>query len=119
MTRRNRVTSQQLVYDNATAKSGPMTDGNGISIDDFRNTQIPELPPYTFRTLVEGNITYSNSGRGVQVAWSDHVTVRDNIAYLNSTHPISGPWLGDLANMASNDTAWFRQHRRHRPSRTL
>ena len=99
--------TNNVVYDNTTAEGQPMTDGNGISIDDYRNTQIATLPAYAFRTLVQGNIVYDNSGRGVQVAWSDHVTVRENLAFHNSTHAISGPWRGDLANMGSNDTAWI------------
>ena len=35
------------------------------------------------------------------------MTVRNNIAFHNSTLPISGPWRGDLANMGSNYTAWI------------
>ena len=68
-----------VAYGNET-KYGPKTDGNGISLDDFQNTKMPSLPPYKFKSLVDGNIVYANTGRGVQLAWSDYVTVRDNVS---------------------------------------
>ena len=110
------IVRNNVAYDNET-KYGPDHRRQRHQHRRFPQHPDPELPAYTFRTLVEGNITYSNSGRGVQIAWSDYVTVRDNIAFHNSTLPISGPWRGDLANMGSNYTAWIGQHRRCRPER--
>ncbi len=87
-------------------KSGPRTDGSGISLDDFRNTQIPSLPAYKFKTLVEGNIVHSNTGRGIQVAWSDYATIRDNISAFNNADSRTGTWLSELTNMASHNNTW-------------
>ena len=100
------IVRDNVVFDNKT-EYGPKTDGNGISIDDLRNTQRPDLPAYQYRTLVENNITYSNSGRGVQIAWSDNVIVRGNLAFYNSTEAISGPWRGEIANMGSSNNRFI------------
>lgn len=87
-------------------KYGPRTDGSGISLDDFRNTQIASLSPYKGKTLVDGNIVYSNTGRGIQLAWTDYVTVRDNIAMYNNADGRSGLWLAEFANMDGNNNTW-------------
>ena len=99
------IIRDNVSYENET-KSGPRTDGSGISLDDFRNTQIPTLPAYTFRSLVDGNIVYSNTGRGIQIAWSDYVTIRDNISMNNNADGRSGLWLSELANMGSHNNTW-------------
>ncbi len=99
-----------IVRDNAAYGNerqwGAMTDGNGIILDDFNNTQVPELPPYTKTTLVAGNIAYANTGRGIQVAWSDHATIRDNVAFHNNADARSGLWRGELSNMGTSHTTW-------------
>jgi Ca2+-binding RTX toxin-like protein len=100
------VVRDNIAFDN-TWKTGAHTDGNGIILDDFRNTQIPELPPYELKTLVENNLTYGNSGRGIQVAWSDYATLRDNIAWNNMTHQESEFWRGEFSNMGSNFNTWI------------
>jgi hypothetical protein len=64
-----------------------VTDGNGIIIDDSRNTQsYSSTPgtPYTGRTLVENNLVYDNGGRGITVYSSDHVLVRFNTSSNNA-----------------------------------
>jgi Ca2+-binding RTX toxin-like protein len=99
------IIRDNVSYNNVT-KFGMKTDGNGIILDDFQNTQISSLPPYRFKTLIEGNIVYGNFGRGIQAAWSDHVTIRDNIAMHNNSDLRSGLWRGELSNMGSNDNHW-------------
>jgi serralysin len=98
------IIRDNVAYENVT-KYGARTDGNGISLDDFRNTQIPSLPSYKFKTLIEDNIVYSNYGAGIQLAWSDYATVRDNISVHNNTGP-SGLWDGELQNMGSSNNTW-------------
>jgi len=100
------IVRDNVSYGNET-EYGPRTDGNGISLDDFRNTQIPSLPVYKFKTLVEGNIVYSNSGRGIQVAWSDYATIRDNISMHNNADGRTGPWRSELTNMGSSNNTWI------------
>ncbi|HBC86308.1 MAG TPA: hypothetical protein DCZ94_05065 [Lentisphaeria bacterium] len=67
---------------------GDITDGNGIIIDDLRNTQNnSKLGQYKGRTLIENNIVYGNGGRGIHVYCSDGVDIVNNTVYMNSQHP--------------------------------
>jgi parallel beta-helix repeat protein len=62
-----------------------ITDGNGIIIDDSRNTQNGSpYGAYTGKTLVANNIVYENWGRGIHVFESDNVNVINNTAFSNS-----------------------------------
>ena len=87
-------------------KYGPRTDANGISLDDFRNTKLPSLPAYKFKTLVEDNIVHSNTGRGIQLGWTDNATIRNNISAHNNADGRTGMWLSELANQASHNNTW-------------
>ncbi len=61
-----------------------ITDGNGIIIDDSRNTQNGSTNGiYTGRTLVENNVVYENGGRGIHVFESNKVDVLNNTTYAN------------------------------------
>jgi serralysin len=60
------------------------SDGNGIIIDDFRNSQSGSTyGVYAPRTLVENNLAYGNGGRGIHVFFTNNVTVRNNTTYGN------------------------------------
>jgi parallel beta-helix repeat protein len=64
------------------------TGGNGIIIEDLRNSQkIPNQEGYKGRTLIENNVIYCNGGRGVYVCRSDRVDILNNTLYQNSQHP--------------------------------
>jgi Right handed beta helix region/Ricin-type beta-trefoil lectin domain-like len=68
------------------ASSPQITDGNGIILDDLRNTQsisYKSPKPYAGRTLVENNVVSSNGGRGINVYSSDHADVVNNTSVLN------------------------------------
>ncbi|HEX8532100.1 MAG TPA: DUF1565 domain-containing protein, partial [Cytophagales bacterium] len=75
-----------------------VTDGNGIIIDDFRNTQDTDpncpRPPqpylYTGKVLVFNNLAYNNGGSGIHTYESNNVDVIHNVAYKNGTHPDLG-----------------------------
>ncbi|MFW2230895.1 choice-of-anchor Q domain-containing protein [Rhizobium sp. CRRU65] len=100
------IVRNNISHDNVT-KSGAHTDGNGIIIDDFQSTQASGHPNYTFKTLVENNLVYQNGGKGIQVTWSDSVTVKNNTAYHNNQDPAnSGTWRGELSNSASSNNTW-------------
>jgi parallel beta-helix repeat protein len=68
-----------------------ITDGNGIIIDDARNTQTiiddTPAPPYRGRTLVENNIAVGNGARGIHIYLSDRVDVINNTAADNGWSP--------------------------------
>ncbi|SHE59320.1 Right handed beta helix region [Loktanella atrilutea] len=99
------IIRNNVSHDNVT-ESGAHTDGNGIIIDDFQSTQTSGFPAYDFPTLVEGNITHGNGGKGIQVTWSDHVTVAGNTAYHNNVDLANtGTWRGEISNaQSSNNT---------------
>ncbi|MGO7203207.1 right-handed parallel beta-helix repeat-containing protein, partial [Rhizobium ruizarguesonis] len=90
------IVQNNISHDNVT-KTGAHTDGNGIIIDDFQSTQTDGHPNYTFKTLVDNNLVYENGGKGIQVAWSDSITVQNNTAYHNNQDPLNdGTWRGEL-----------------------
>ena len=100
------IVKNNISHDNVT-KAGAHTDGNGIIIDDFQSTQASGHPNYTFKTLVEGNLVYENGGKGIQVTWSDSVTVANNTAYHNNQDPQNTcTWRGELSNSTSNNNTW-------------
>lgn len=62
--------------------------GNGIIIDDLRNSQNSiNQESYKGRTLIENNVIYSNGGRGIYILNSDSVDIVNNTLYQNSQHP--------------------------------
>ena len=99
------IVRDNVTHDNVT-RAGAHTDGNGIIIDDFQSTQTGGFPNYTYPTLVEGNIAYGNGGKGIQVTWSDNVTVSGNTAYHNNVDNANdGTWRGEISNaQSSNNT---------------
>jgi parallel beta-helix repeat protein len=60
-----------------------ITDGNGIIIDDSRNTQGAGGDPYVGTFLIENNVVYDNGGRGINVFESDNVIARNNTLHHN------------------------------------
>ena len=82
-----------------------ITDGNGIIIDDTRNTQNKSvLGVYKGRTRVENNIAYENGARGIHVFSSDHVDIVNNTAYKNSQSPETPD--GDLTAFDASDVTF-------------
>ena len=67
---------------------GKIMDGNGIIIDDSRNTQQgSKLGIYEGRVLVESNTSFNNGGSGIHVYESDHVDILGNIVWMNNQTP--------------------------------
>lgn len=84
-------------------------DGNGILIDDFRNSagENPGDVAFIHRTLVENNLCYDNGGKGIQVFKSDHVDVFNNTAYHNNhDEQNEGTWRAELSLAFGDDTIW-------------
>ena len=64
-----------------------VTDGNGIIVDDGRNSQAFVGTPgvsYGGTTLVSDNLVFGNGGRGVNVYSSDNVIISYNTTYHNA-----------------------------------
>ncbi|MEK5056936.1 hypothetical protein BK126_18580 [Paenibacillus sp. FSL H7-0326] len=67
-------------------KTEDYSDGNGIIIDDNKNTQLDgRLAPYTGKTLVTNNITYNNGGSGIHSYSSARVDIMNNTSYQNAS----------------------------------
>ncbi|NJN88681.1 MAG: hypothetical protein HC881_23375 [Leptolyngbyaceae cyanobacterium SL_7_1] len=86
------VVRGNVVYNNRNyvpwTTVGTIIDGNGILIDDSRNSQYKStMGVYRGRTLIENNVVYNNGGRGIAVFSSDHVDVFNNTTYNNSQSP--------------------------------
>lgn len=77
-------------------------DGNGIIIDDSKQTQNGStLSPYVGRTLIENNIIYGSSGPAIHVYESEHVDIINNSTYYNQQEPVN--FNGEIDANNSND----------------
>ena len=102
------IVRNNICYNNVEYVSGEHTDGNGIIIDDLQNQHVSGFPNYTFPTLVENNLCYANGSKGIQVTWSDFVTVRNNTCWRNNLdNRNSGTWRGELNNQFSDNNKWI------------
>jgi parallel beta-helix repeat protein len=104
---------ENLCFDNMEIRlpgdpEPPHSDGNGIIIDDFTNSQSGHPAGiYPFKTLVENNVCYRNGGRGVHVFLTNNVVVLNNTAYHNNRDSLNpGTWRGELSNVGSSNTIW-------------
>lgn len=123
--RGNIVSGNENVYGAPSADGCKYSDGNGIIIDDSRNTQHDGgNVRYYGRTLIENNLVFNNGGRGVHIYLSDRVTVRHNTVYHNNTR--SETWRpGEIMavksggvtianNIAKTNGAYFTSNTGHR-----
>lgn len=68
--------------------SGMITDGNGIILDDCKNTQAGSKEgAYRGRTLIANNLCYGNGGSGIHAFMSEHVDVLNNTCIDNNRCP--------------------------------
>ena len=71
-----------VVVEAVSHSQGHTTDGNGIILDDFENTQGGgRHTPYRYPSLVIGNTVFDNGGRGVHVFKSRNVAIVGNVAW--------------------------------------
>jgi hypothetical protein len=77
-------------------------DGNGIIIDDSKQTQNGStLNPYVGRTLIENNIIYGSGGPAIHVFESEHVDIINNSTYYNQQTDVN--FNGEIDANHSND----------------
>lgn len=82
------IVTRNVCYDNrslvAWVATGMLSDGNGIIIDDSKNTQNSSpLGAYTGRTLVANNLCFNNGGSGIHAFSSEHVDIVNNTTWHN------------------------------------
>jgi hypothetical protein len=80
--------TRNVCYDNRSlvnwVATSALSDGNGIIIDDSKNSQNNStLGAYTGRTLVANNISFNNGGSGIHAFSSEHVDIVNNTTYCN------------------------------------
>lgn len=86
--------------------AGRITEGNGIMIDDNKNTQTNSTHvPYSGKTLIANNIVYNNGAAGINVFSSANVDVVNNTSYQNQQNP-STP-LGEIATVQADQVNVF------------
>jgi len=90
-------TYKNIIRNNISYRNIPKTkwilskkwsDGNGIIVDDFRNTQKTKMDRYINylgKTLIENNLTYENSGSGIHAYSADNIDIFNNTAYNNNS----------------------------------
>lgn len=81
--------TKNICYDNRSlvkwVSTGKLSDGNGIIVDDSKNTQHKSpLGKYAGRTLVANNVCYNNGGSGIHSYSSEHVDIVNNTVFKNS-----------------------------------
>lgn len=64
-------------------QGGILSDGNGIIIDDNKNTQVTGIAAYNAKTLVENNVSFNNGGSGMHAYSCANVDIRNNTSYNN------------------------------------
>jgi len=87
--RNNRCYGNRLFvkWNNAGVCQG-ITDGNGIILDNNNDKfSANPLGAYTGQFLVENNLAYENGGRGINLNYTDNVTLRNNTCYKNAVSP--------------------------------
>jgi parallel beta-helix repeat protein len=78
------------------------SDGNGIIIDDTRNTQnTSSYGVYLGKTLVANNVTFNNGGSGIHAFQSNNVDIVFNVSYLNGQRLVYNDG-GIYANTTTN-----------------
>jgi parallel beta-helix repeat protein len=86
------IVSSNVVYNNKNFipfleySYSQITDGEGIVIDDNKNTETNNVP-YEGRTLIANNVAYGNGSEGIAVYESQHVDVVNNTMFHNSAEP--------------------------------
>lgn len=87
-----------------------VTDGNGIILDDARNTQAgSKWPPYPHRSLVEHNLVFGNGGSGLRVFRSDRVLLRYNTSFANDRSKLArGSGQAEIGSNECFDCYWTK-----------
>jgi|SRR6516165_4218747 hypothetical protein len=69
--------------------SPPVTDGNGIILDDWQGDQFATTKPYLNGGLVAFNIVYNNGAGGIHAFNSEYVTIANNSIFNNYIDAVS------------------------------
>ncbi|MFD2570471.1 choice-of-anchor Q domain-containing protein [Spirosoma soli] len=98
--RNNRTYGNRLFvrWKNGGANTCRTYDGNGIILDNNIASK-NSLGGYTGRFLIENNLSYLNGGRGININFSDNVTIINNTTYQNGvTNTVNSPATGEVTD---------------------
>lgn len=83
-----------------------ITDGNGIVIDDSRNTQFNStLGVYTGITYIASNLIYDNGARGIHSYSSDNIIIANNTLFKNCQSSYTQE--GELTAFESSNISYY------------
>jgi parallel beta-helix repeat protein len=106
------IVAGNVVYNNMIGPKNPVqcgahTDGNGIIMDTFFDMATLSIV-YPYQTLVYGNASFANGGRGIHVFRTSNVTVANNTVFGNGTDTcIDAYYLGDLSQQGGSNNVWI------------
>jgi parallel beta-helix repeat protein len=93
-----------------------ITDGNGIIVDDSKNTQNGSpLGAYRGRTLIENNVVFNNGARGIHAFESEHIDIVNNTTRHNSFQAETPD--GEITAFAAGDVRVYNNILVPRPDR--
>lgn len=114
---KNRISNNEVAFnindpDDGVWEGGASCDhgdGNGIIIDDSRNTQNGSTAgTYKGGTVLFNNVVYANGGRGVHIYRSDNVYVVNNTVAYNNKDPHESSWKpGEVMAVESGNVQIF------------
>jgi parallel beta-helix repeat protein len=105
------VISWNNVHNNMLSVGNPVpcgshSDGNGIILDTFFDLATGKVA-FPYQSLVLGNLSYSNGGRGIHAFRASNITVANNTVYGNGIDScINGYALGDLSQQGGSNNVW-------------
>ena len=101
---RNNISFNNInLVGNQNCCGGRPTDGNGIVLDDYQNSQESGNGiDYDRRTLVENNITFDNGGNGIHVFRSHDIDIRNNTSVGNVMNLNNGAQINVSASRDVN-----------------
>jgi hypothetical protein len=88
--------------------AGNHTDGNGIIIDTWDGNVGGNDNSYPYQSLVIGNVSHHNGGRGIEVFASNNVTVANNSTYSNTLDLYNPSWyFPELSQAGGQNNVWI------------
>jgi serralysin len=90
------VISSNISFNNFEGADGrsPHSEGHGIMLDSFR---MGPSGSYPAATLIENNLVYGNGGVGINIYYSNNVTIRNNTAFNNNRDPLITFAAGEIS----------------------
>jgi hypothetical protein len=84
------------------------TDGNGIIYDTWDGGVGGNAKTYPYQSLIIGNVSHHNGGRGIHVFATDNVTITNNSTYNNGLDLNDGSYFfAELSQAGGQNNVWI------------